>query len=317
MKLAHLLCALLLLTSCASGGGGTAQGTLSVGVIPFPGYAPLYVAEELGVCQKAGLTLKLVESTDQSALDTVLASGDVDLGAYGNTSLVFANGAGIPLQAVLTIDYSVGADAVVARGVGSVEELSSSKKRFATDQADIAYFVLMAAAQRKGLQPQDFEHVQMPNSQALPAFTRGSVDAIGVAEPLLGQALQLDGATLIASTKDDPGIVSDVFAGTADRIGAKRQELRTLRTCWQETLRTMREDPQRAGEIVARRLGIRADEVGKVLGAVKWPDDAEGETYLRNGKLAETLRTASTLYQQLGLFRQTPPPVERMIADAP
>lgn len=315
-RCAAVLAAGLLLAACGSD-AGAGSGTISVGLIPFIGYAPLYVADELHVCERHGVRLKLVPGDDQAALDALVAAGRTDLGAYGNTSLTFANGAGIPLRAVLTIDYSVGADGIVARGASSVRELSARKIPLGTDRGDIAYFVLMATAAKEGLRPADFRHVQMANAQALPAFARGSVGAVGVAEPLLSQALKLPGAALVVSTRQDPGLVSDVFAATQRTLDGKAAELRGFADCWYDTLQRMRDDPGRSDEIISRRLGVRPEDVSGLRSSVEWPDRAAGDRYLSGGRLAATLTAASDLYRRLGLVRQDPPAAAAMISGLP
>jgi NitT/TauT family transport system substrate-binding protein len=298
------LCTLLLALAAACGSGGGDDGSaLRVGLIPFNGYAPLYIADEFGVRDEHGVELELVETEGQSGLDALMASGDLDVGAYANTSLVFAAAGGVPLQAFLTLAYSVGADGSVTDGsVGTIAEIAESQATFGTDESDVAYFLFMSVAQREGFEPGDFNLVQLPARDALTAFFSEDLAVAGMAEPLLSRSLEREGAQLLFTTADHPTLLNDVFVASRGVIDARAAELSGFRDCWYATLEVLRDRHDESMAVMADALGVEVADMELLNETIIWPGEEDGAELLTSGELAEILDFAIDLYADLDLL---------------
>ena len=274
---------------------------IRVGMIPFTGYAPLYVTEEWGVCDEYGFQLELIETEEQSSLDTLMAKAEADIGAYANTSLAFARAAGLPLRAFLTLDQSSGADGVVVTSeISSIPDLVKQEASLAADPTDVNYFLFMAMAAELGLEPSDFRHSPLTGAHALAAFLSGQVDAVGVSDPGLQNALQRPGSRILISSADMPGLISDVFVAEENTIREKIDDLVAFSRCWYATLDRIESDWDSAVVVMAERLELEPEILNLILEGIDWPPREDGHHYLIGGDLANSLQFANEFYVLLG-----------------
>jgi NitT/TauT family transport system substrate-binding protein len=311
-----LVLGLLTLAACQAGAPSpSAARTIGVGLIPFAGYAPLYVAADNRLCAPDGFQLRLVEADSQSALDTLMVKGDAEVGAYANTSLVFAAAGGVPLRAFLELDQSLGADGIVAAAqVTSIEQMVRERSTLAADETDVEYFLFMYAAQRLGFQPGQFNHSPLKGPDALSAFVTGRVDVVGESQPLLSRALQRPGAHVLVSSRQYPGLVSDQFAATDRTLSGRRGDLVAFARCWYRTLDWIGRNQGPAVRTMARHLGIGESDLRALLPDIAWPDRAAGREFLTSG-LSESLGFADDFYGRLGQLAGKPVPAERLVSD--
>jgi NitT/TauT family transport system substrate-binding protein len=308
----------------ASACGGASQPTgtapasvVTVALIPFSGYAPLYVAADENICAANGIKLKLIETDSQSAEDTIMAKGDAEIGAYANSSLVFAAAGGIPLRAFLELDLSYGADGfVAAANVTSIQQMASQHVLFAADETDVEFFLFMFAAGKLGLQPSDFNHSALKSGDSLAAFLSGKLGAVGESEPLLSRALQRAGAHLLFTSKDYPGVISDQFVATQTTIRTKLSDLTAFAQCWYRTLARISSDPNSAIAIMAKHLGLQAADMKAAMPGISWPDRPQGRDFFLNGTYAESLQFADDFYNRLGQLSGTPVPGQQLVSSA-
>lgn len=308
----------LLATAC---GGASLPNTaasnaaVTVALIPFSGYAPLYVASDENLCASNGIRLKLIETDTQSAEDTIMAKGDAEIGAYANTALVFAAAGGIPLRAFLELDLSNGADGFVADGnVTSIRQMASQHVLFAADETDVEFFLFMFAAQKLGLRPGDFNHSALKGGDALAAFLSGRLGAVGESEPNLSKALQRPNAHLLFSSKEYPGVISDQFVATQTTMRTRLSDLTAFAQCWYRTLARISASPDSAIAIMAKHLGLKPEDMKTAMPGISWPDRAQGREFFLNGRYVESLQFADDFYKGLGQLSGSPVPGRQLVS---
>jgi NitT/TauT family transport system substrate-binding protein len=301
-----LVSACLLAAACAAEedtpGGG--RSTLRVGAHPFIGYAPLYYADAVDLCEEDGLDLELVEAADPSLLDAQLRSGRLEVAAFTNTTLVRNVAAGLELQAILPLDFSVGADGIVAAGRDvSVEDLVEEQMELAIDVGDTAYFLLMVDARRSGYTPDDFNVVQMTTDAAATTFVSGRVAAAGLFEPFLSKALERPDTSLVVSSKELPGVISDVFVSSPSVVEDRADDLRRFADCWYRAVEEMSAESDAVMEVVADAMRIRPASLASQMKSVDWPDRDDAAEYLAGARFQDLLGFSVDLYRDLELLR--------------
>lgn len=286
-------------------------------LIPFSGYAPLYVASDENLCASNGIKLKLIETDTQSAEDTVMAKGDAEIGAYANTALVFAAAGGIPIRAFLELDLSNGADGFVAdSSVTSIRQMADKHVLFAADETDVEFFLFMFAAQKVGLHPSDFNHSPLKGGDALAAFLTGRLGAVGESEPNLSKALERPGAHLLLSSKDYPGVISDQFVASQATLRGKLNDLTAFAQCWYRTLKRIAASPDSAIAIMAKHIGLSTQEMKAAMPGIAWPVEAQGRDFFLNGQYTDSLQFADDFYKGLGQLSGTPVPGQQLVSNA-
>lgn len=307
-----------LLVSC---GSATTQANnhlhvVRVALLPFTGYAPIYVADQEHLCARYGIQLQVIDTGSQSALDTIMAKGDADAGMYANTNLAFADAAGLPLQAFLTLDESVGADGVVvSENIHSIQDMVKQHTKFAADETDVNYFLFMAVAEKQGFKTTDFNHIPLTGGDALAAFLTGQIDAIGISAPDMQKALQRKGAHILFTSKNYPGYISDVFVAKQTTIQQKASDLAAFARCWYDTITHIKADSNTAYPIMAKSLGVDVAEMQQLVPGILWPDVSAGRSYLTGGGLQNSLAFTNDFYSRLGQLTGTPVAPEQQISD--
>ena len=88
-----------ILAALAAASPARAQDRLTVLLEWFvnPDHAPLVVARELGLFEKAGLAVELVPPADPSIVPRAVASGQAEIGIHYQPNLYLDHAAGVPL----------------------------------------------------------------------------------------------------------------------------------------------------------------------------------------------------------------------------
>ena len=115
-----------------------AKETFKIGMVTFPGYAPLYVAKEKNLFENVNVELVRIESIND--LRTALSSGKID--AYAATYDIFQSTQAKPDGvAFLAIDESHGGDGVlVADNINSIADIKG--KAVGAEPGFPPYFIL-------------------------------------------------------------------------------------------------------------------------------------------------------------------------------
>ena len=94
-----LRCFFALLLSLLAVSAANAQDRLTVLLEWFvnPDHAPLVVAQELGLFEKAGLEVELLPPADPSIVPRAVASGQAEIGIHYQPNLYLDHAAGVPL----------------------------------------------------------------------------------------------------------------------------------------------------------------------------------------------------------------------------
>ena len=96
--------------------------------------------------------------------------------------------------------------------------------------------------------------------QAATAFAAGQVDAVGAFPPYTGTAMKLEGARVIASSKEYPGAIPDLLTLSGDLIKERPDDVQKIVQTWWEVREFMAKNPEKSEAIMAKRAGIPTAE---------------------------------------------------------
>src|SRR3569832_2148637 len=133
-----------------------ADDQVTLATVAWIGYAPFYVAVEKNLFEKHGVKVALKDFADPALIPAALQSGGIQGAMYTYDQVINLVANGNAYRVVMPIDYSNGADAVVAlKSINSMAELKGKKVAypFATcDNLLVAY-----GLQKAGLTEADVE----------------------------------------------------------------------------------------------------------------------------------------------------------------
>ncbi len=255
--------------------GGCASGApLTVGIHPWPGYEPLYLARAFGWLPE-GVSLR----EGQAAGDSVAAlrAGAVDAAALTLDEVLVARASGVRLTLVLVFDSSVGADVVMARSpIQRPADIAG--RRVAVEHGAVGEIVLSKLLDAAGLRDSDVTVLELPPDRQLEAWRAGEIDvAIGY-EPsssLLGR----EGARRIFDSRSFPGIIFDVLAVRHDRLSGQRSRIDALLAGHFRALNHLRVNREDALRRIAAWRGLSFEETERSFAGLSLPDVAGNRSH--------------------------------------
>ncbi|VXD17277.1 ABC transporter substrate-binding protein [Planktothrix paucivesiculata] len=229
---------------------------LLVGVNNWPGFAPLYLAEELGYYQNT--SIDIVDYPSTTEVSNALRSGNLQAGGMSiDENLILAET--FPeVRAIMLIDVSNGADVII--GKPELQTLADIKgKKVGVENTALGAYILSRALDKAGLSLQDITVVSLDFSEHEAGFKQGEVDAVVTFEPVRSNLLAT-GAKVLFDTTKIPGEVVDVLVVRQDTLETQSKDLEQLVRGWFMALDYLKKEPENAAKIMARRGGITAKE---------------------------------------------------------
>jgi NitT/TauT family transport system substrate-binding protein len=265
--LCFALAAVALLAGC---GGASAPQTstrtpIRLGTYEWPGSYWIDVAWQKGWFAAAGLNVERVGMDTKyfEALDDVVA-GKLDATGFQQFDLVRHVAAGHDLVGVAAIDYSEGAEALIARpGFHSLRDLRG--KRIGLRRGSYLEYLLSIFAERSGLSITDFKLLNRSTDSALAEIKSGALDAVFMWEPYASQAEKSVDGTRLFSTAEFPGLTYTVLSMRREFVQARPAEVAALLRVWERTVQFIRDNPNEACAIVAKSFDVPFTEVKDMM----------------------------------------------------
>jgi len=234
----------------------------------WPGYAPVMVADELGYFRDEGLTVAWRFEDDRSIVMAAMARGDIDvdmrtIGEHQGTP----RDASTPGIIIGTIDVSLGGDGVVVdQTIDSAAELKG--KVFASEPNVPARLLIQVVLKKEGLTLADVKLREVATADSITVFSDPTVMGLATYEPYLSQLLKLTsrpGAKILVSSKDYPGIITDIITARNDALAANPEKFRKFLRGIYRAIDLYKKDPQKFLEIAAPSFSMSPEELKGVI----------------------------------------------------
>ncbi len=230
---------------------------LRIGTNVWQGYEPLYLARDQGYFGDS--PIRLVEYTSATQLLQAFRNGAIDGATLTLDETLQLAEDGNDFSIALILDFSHGADALLARpGIASLAGLRG--KRVGLENTALGAFMMTRALQKAGMTPQESIPVTVRVDEHEPAYREGRVDALVTFEPARSRLRAL-GAKELFNSGDIPNEVMDVLVLRRSAIAEDGDSVQALLRGWFRSLDFIRQDARGAAGKMAPRLGISADAV--------------------------------------------------------
>lgn len=247
---------------------------LAIGLHPWPGYEPLYLAEDFGWLPE-GVVLRSGDNAGESLAG--LRRGELDGAALTLDEVLKARAEGLPLTVVLVFNDSVGADMVLARPeIASLEGLAGA--RIAVERSAVGSLVLFKLLEAAGLAVNQLEVIDLPPDRQLAAWRRGEIDAAVTYEPAASQLMR-EGAHSLYDSSRFPDMILDVLAMRRDRLRWRSARLEALVAAHFRSLAHLRISREDAMRRIAAWRGLSFDEVLASYAGMELPDIVGNRRY--------------------------------------
>jgi NitT/TauT family transport system substrate-binding protein len=249
----------------------------------WPGFAPVYLANQLGYFQQEGLTV--TEKFDDDRTDALAAFTNGSINCYLRTVGEYQGRPFSPDAVgtiIGTIDMSLGGDGVAAGG--DIKTPADLRGKVVASEPNIpARLILQAALKRYHLTFHDLTIKEISTADALAVFTDPHVAAVAAFEPELSAAVEKSGrpgAHILVSSRDYPGIILDTIIARNADLAANPEKYRKLLRGIYRAIDYIGQHHDRAVAIMARHFKMTPAEFESVLKNLKYTPYEEALSYM-------------------------------------
>ncbi len=278
------------LSACGSGSSsadGDAQ-TINLGVEPWLGYAPWYIAQEKGYFEKYDLNVKITSFDTDADFNAALASDKIDVGCVASHTALQLQENGIDSKIVLLLDASETADAIISKTAGSIADLKG--QQVAYEEGTTSDLLLNYALDQNGMSIDDIQKVPMDADAAGAAVIAGKVPVAVTYEPYITEAKAKDAdLKTIYTGSQKEGLISDVFVAKTEFIDENADAMTKLAKAWGDSIDYYNSDTDDAQEIIAKNIGSKKADLETAFAGVKYFGLEDNETALTGDYVSSTL----------------------------
>ncbi|MBE9180232.1 ABC transporter substrate-binding protein [Oculatella sp. LEGE 06141] len=245
---------------------------VTVGITPWIGCAPLYIAQEKGFFRESGIDLEVRNFTSSFESLPAFSAGRLQIMQVTTPDAVTLASQGTDYRVVGVMDTSSGADAFLARK--SVRDISDFKgKQIVVQRGGVGHFLLLQVLAEAGLTESDISIADIEVDAAAAAYQAGNAEIIYTFSPFLEQAniAQPDGR-IIYDTSKIPAAIADLYIAIPAFAQEEPQSIEGFLRGIFKGLNFLQTQQSEALEIVAESLDVAPDEVETQLKGVRLPN---------------------------------------------
>jgi len=258
------------------------------------GYGPFYLAQEKGFFRDEGLELVFIDEQLDSARRDAFKEGMLDCEAGTIDLLVSKRAQDIPIVAVMELDRSFGADAIVAtENIKSLGDLVGQRIAFARD--DVGETFLSYLFFKNNLPFEKLIIVPKGVEDAADAFINKEASAVVTWEPWVSKALQRPGSHILISSKDYPGVIIDTLNIREDIVKAQPEIVRGLMRGWFKAVKFYQEHPSEASQAIAKYYKISPQKYQQDAQGLQWVGYAQQAQPAQYGQWLEVFNAISEI----------------------
>jgi len=245
------------------------SGVIKMGIDPWIGYGPWYIAQKEGYFKQLGLDVKIVNFNTDANREAAFASGNTDVTNMPTQTALRFQQQNVAGRMVLLEDESLTADAVVAQSpINSIKDLKG--KGVAYEQGTTSDILIHYALKANGMSASDIKIVPTNASAAGEAAAAGKVSAAVTYEPYISAVLaQHNGFKRIYVAGADPGLVSDVLVASTNMINNKPGQMLALMKAWNMAIDFYNAHRAEAEAIIATADGASLASLASSFAGVK------------------------------------------------
>ncbi len=308
-----LIATLALLVNCAR-----PAPMLRVGANIWPGYAPLFLAQEFGYYQQQNI--RVIELGSATEVLRAFRNGVIEAAALTLDETLLLAQDGIDLRVILVMDVSQGADVVLGQAeVRRVDDLRG--KRVGVENTAVGAYLLARALQSVDLGVENITLIPLSEDEHERAFTERHVDAVVTFEPTRTRLLARH-ANLLFDSGNIPGEILNVLVVRATDSERFAVALAQLLRGWFKALEIIAQRPEQAAAPLATFLNLTPAQALQSYAGLQLIDAKENRAYLAapaarfvsaTQRLAQVMRDAHLL---TGSIEAAGLPTERALVES-
>ncbi|NJP09452.1 MAG: ABC transporter substrate-binding protein [Leptolyngbyaceae cyanobacterium RU_5_1] len=273
---------------------------LRFGYSAWVGYFPIAIAQEKGFFAEQGVPVQLSYSIDAQAQDADFGAGKLDGMTIVLGDVIRFAEFNPNVRIVLMIDESEGADAVVAKPeVQAIADLKG--KTIAAQLGGFGELFVTRMLEANSLTSNDVKLVNAYGDKVPNYFKSGDIQAGHTWEPYISQ-LTKTGARILFTSKQTPGLISDVIAFHKSILQERPDDIRAFLRAWDQAVDYWQAHPDEGAAIISKATKVPIDQIS--LEGVKLHNRRDNLTLFtartNPGSLYSTVKLYSDFYLRKG-----------------
>lgn len=267
---------------------------LRLGTNVWPGYEPLFLADQLGYYPRNAVDL--VEYLSASEVIRAFRNESIEAAAVTLDEALLLLEHDIPIKLVLVTDVSIGGDVILAKsGIEKIPDLEG--KRIGVEGSALGAYMLSRALDLHGVALDALNIVQLEVSEHEAAYKNDAVDAVVTFEPVRSKLLAA-GAIEIFSSRDIPGEIVDVIVVHESFLRQHPKQVTAVVNGWFRALDYLDQHPADAANRMSGRLGVEPREIHEIYEGMTLPSRKDNEALL-SGETPQLLKTVERLQEMM------------------
>jgi len=267
--------------------------TLRVGTTLWPGYEPLYLAEEINAYKQK---IRMIHYSSTSEVLRAFRNNTLEAAALTLDEVVLLAESDIPIDIILILDISEGADVIMGRPeLKNIQGLVGA--RVAVESTAVGAYTLSRALEIHNIDINKVSLVNAENSTHKEAYMNNMADAVVTYEPVRTQLLN-EGAIELFNSKEIPGEIVDVLVVHKKTLKTHRKALYDITQGWFKALQQLKNEPDDSYAFIASRMKISKQGVKESYFGLTLPS-LEKNRMLLSGSPAPLTQTLHRLTQHM------------------
>lgn len=232
---------------------------LKIGWTLFPGYYPMAILGDLASQDNETAIVKPVYFPQYADMLIALQSGELDgtLLTMADALLLDAQSPG-NLRVIMAVDYSIGGDVIVASAdIQTLADLQG--KTVGVSLGSFGELFAQQMLKANGMKIGDVNFINIP-PDGVPAALSQSIQAGHTWEPYTTESLT-NGAHIIYSSADQPGLISDVLVVRSAIADQRPEDLRAFVAAWFAALNDWQANPAEGNAVIAAATGQAVKDI--------------------------------------------------------
>ena len=238
----------------------------------------------------------------------ILERGEVQAIAETVDQLVLDHSQGIHSVAVSGMDFSNGADGMVA--INSIKTIHDLKGKTVLVQKNYASEALLDyLLEKNGIAFSDVNTIDTEAGAAGAAFAAGKTEAAVTFEPWLSKAKERAGGHILISSKDAPGVIVDILSVQEQYLKDHPDVVTKVVRGWFRAVEYWKAHPEESNAIMAKYYQISPQEFADQVSGLIWPTHDETVKYFTKGATPSIYDIADTfvnVFRKTGQIKDTP-----------
>ena len=274
----------------------------------WPGYAPVFVANDLGYFKDLGITVTINFDDTRADVLAAMARGDIeiDMRTVGEHQGA-PRDASTPGIIIGTIDESLGGDGVIVDD--TIKTVADMKGKAVAVEPNIpARLLLQLELKKAGMTLKDLDLKEIATADTVAVFADPSVPVVATYEPFMSQAVKNlpdRHPRIFISSKDYPGIIIDVIVARNDDLKANPEKYKKFLTGIYKAVDYYKTNPADFIKLAAPHFNLSEADVKDILDTrLVYTDYKETSDYIgapgKPGKLYGIFNTVMELNLENG-----------------